>query len=182
MTPPAFALGESHISFQLRSEKPSAMDRMELFHTPPECYGSWRFIVAVPATQASDDPGCARQALHRMRVLLPISLAFERRDERLDGVHLRLGKHCGARKLMFAIALLRQLDIDASRLHRRRCQLLQAFRRGNLTIFQLQSLGFQHPVQLLDNPATLVPAYDLPCPGRKACLLGTLQFSRTLFS
>src|ERR1700730_15735759 len=56
MVTPAFALGESHISFQFRSKQPSAVNCVELFHTPPERYRSWGFIVAVPTTEPCDDP------------------------------------------------------------------------------------------------------------------------------
>jgi hypothetical protein len=47
------------MSFQLRSEKPSSVNRVELLHTPPERYGSRGFIVAVPTTELS------RQCLDR---------------------------------------------------------------------------------------------------------------------
>ena len=104
-----------------------------------------------------------------MRVLLPVGAAFERRDQRLDGIHFRLAKDCRAWKPMLAVALLGQLNIDAGRLHGYRRKLHQPFRRGHLAVFQLQPLGFHHSEQLLNDPAKLVPADNLPRPCRKAC-------------
>jgi hypothetical protein len=36
---------------------------------------------------------------------VPIDVAFERRDERLDGVHFQSGKYCRPWKLMLAVSV-----------------------------------------------------------------------------
>ena len=62
-----------------------------------------------------------------------------------------------------AVAALGQLDVHAGRFRRHRGELHQPFRRGELAVFQLQSLRFHHPEQLLDDPATLIPSDNFLC-------------------
>src|SRR5271163_530769 len=64
---PAFALGDSHISLQLHFELSAVVDRVELFHAPPEGNRPGRLIIAVPPSQARDDPASPREAANRMR-------------------------------------------------------------------------------------------------------------------
>src|ERR1700722_1105707 len=83
---PLRELGDSHFSLQSHFEVSSAVDCVELFHAAS--HGDWprRLVVAVPTAQASDDPACPGKAFARMGILLPVGLALERRDERLDGL------------------------------------------------------------------------------------------------
>ena len=154
---PACVLGESHVSLQPHFEHPAVMDCVEPLHAAAEGNRSWWLVVAVPTAETGDDPARPGKTFDRLRVFLSLGVAFERRDQSLDGVHLRLGEDRGPWQLMFSVALLGQLDIDTGRLHRRRRKLHQTFRAGELAVFQLQPLGFQHPEQLLDDPAKPVP-------------------------
>lgn len=69
----------------------------------------------------------------------------------------------GAVNTVAAVAALDQLDVDAGRLRRSGGELDQLLRRDHLAVLQLQPLRFQNPEQLLDDPAPLVPADDVPC-------------------
>ena len=89
---PAFALGDSHFSFQPHFELPAPVDRVELLHAPSHGDRAWRLVVAVPATQPGDDPSCPSEACDRVEVLLPFCLAFKRRAERFERFDLRLGE------------------------------------------------------------------------------------------
>jgi hypothetical protein len=108
-------LGDSHFSLHHHLKPPAAVDGVELFHAAS--HGDWprRLIVAVPPAQASDDPACPGKASARVGVFLPVGLALERWDERLDGVDFRLGEDGQCRQLMFAVTLLGKLDVDAGR-------------------------------------------------------------------
>src|ERR1700721_1023315 len=89
---PSHKLGDSHISLQPHFELPATMDGIELLHAAPEGDRPWRLVIAIPTAQAGDDPTRPGQAADRVRVLLPLGAAFERRDKRLDRDHLWLGK------------------------------------------------------------------------------------------
>src|ERR1039458_7061722 len=82
---PAKALGDSHISFRLHYKQPATVDGIKLLHATPEGNGSWGFIIAVPTTQAGDDPACPGEASDGVRVFLPFRLAFECRTECFEG-------------------------------------------------------------------------------------------------
>src|SRR5665213_676592 len=87
------------------------MNCLELFHTSPESYWPGRFIVAVPAPQAGDDPAGPGEASSWVRVLLPFGLSFQCWDEHFEGFDLGLCKDGGGGQLMFAVAFLYQLYI-----------------------------------------------------------------------
>jgi transposase len=74
----------------------------------------------------------------------------------------RACEYVRGRHMVGAVATLRQLDVDAGRFGRRGGELHQPLRRGDLAVLQLQPLRLDHPEQLLDNPAKLVPADNLP--------------------
>jgi len=75
-----------------------------------------------------------------MGITLPVGVAFQRGIKNRDRVDLRLSEHVRRWRLIFAIALLRQLNIDARRLGRDGGKLDQTLGRSNLAIFQLQPL------------------------------------------
>ena len=89
---PVCTLGDSHISLQFHPELPAAMDSVELLDATPHGDGAWRLVVAVPATEASDDPTRPRQTAGRVRVLPSLGAALEVGNQRLDGVDFRLGE------------------------------------------------------------------------------------------
>jgi hypothetical protein len=138
------------------------MNRMELLHPPPESYRSRGFVIAVPPSQARDDPACPGEASWRVRVLLPLGVSLQRWDERFEGFDFRLREDGRSGQLMLAIAFLYQLNINAGGFYRRCGELHQSVGGRQLAVLQLQPLGFCHPEQLLDDPASLLPADNLP--------------------
>jgi hypothetical protein len=104
----------------------------------------------------------AAQAKLWTMVLLSVSLAFECRIERRKGFNLRLSENVGGRDLMFAVAFLGELNIDAGCFGGDGGQFDQSVGGAKLAVFQLQPLRFHHSEQLLDDPARLIPIGDLP--------------------
>src|ERR1019366_3089678 len=107
---PAKALGDSHISFRLHYKQPATVDGIKLLHATPEGNGPWGLIIAVPTTEAGDDPACPGEASDGARVFLPFCLAFECRTKCFEGFDLRLGEYSGRRQLVLAVTFLHQLQ------------------------------------------------------------------------
>src|SRR5450756_1110628 len=168
---PAKVLGDSHISLQPRFELPATVDGIKLLHATPEGNGPWGLIIAVPTTEAGDDPACPGEASDGVRVFLPFCLAFECRTKCFEGFDLRLGEYSGRRQLVLAVTFLHQLQVDTGGFGRRGGQLDQAVGRGELAVLQLQPLGFHHAEQLFNGPASLVPGDNLPSRSRISDLM-----------
>ena len=160
--PPAFAPGESRISFQFRSRQPSAMNCMELLHSPPEGDRPWGLMVAVPPSEAGDDPTGPGEASNRVRVLPPFSVSFRRRDERFDRFGVRFREDRRSWRLMFAVALRHQPHIGTGGFYRGRGEFHPTIGGGELAVLRSWSSRFRHPEQLFDGPTGLVPANDFP--------------------
>src|SRR6266404_6079888 len=156
---PAFALEHAHIF-----EAPSDSDSVEVFEAVLQGDGAWRFGggIAVPAAKAADDPGGPGEAVGRMRVPKPFTLGFEiliEGGECGDLVGIE-GKPDGL--MTTAVARLQKLDGDDCRLGSDRDQLEESIGGSDLAVFQLEALRLEHAVELLDQPAPLVPFDDAP--------------------
>ena len=78
--------------------------------------GTWLFVVAIPASEACDDPGQPGEGLRRMRIFLPLGLAFERRPDVLGGLN-DLWACNVARGSIAAVTRIDQLDCSDGRRH-----------------------------------------------------------------
>src|SRR5208283_311401 len=142
---PIGILGDSHFSLQHRpglTELATTMDCVELFHATSHGDGTRGFIVAVPSSQPGDDPACRREAREQMRVALALCVAFETWAEGGESFDFRSAEHGGCGQSGVAVTLLGELNIDARCFGCSRGEFDQAFGAGNLTIFQLQTVGF----------------------------------------
>src|SRR5271165_6234194 len=142
---PLYLLGDSHFSLQHRpglTELATAMDCVELFHATSHGDGTRGFIVAVPSSQPGDDPACRREAREQMRIALALCVAFETWAESGEGFDFRSAEHGGCGQSGVAVTFLGELNIDARCFGCSRGEFDQAFGAGNLTIFQLQTVGF----------------------------------------
>src|SRR5439155_11019691 len=156
---PAFALGHAHIF-----EAPSNSDSVKVFETVIDGDGAWRFRrgIAVPAAEAADDPGGPGEAVGRMRVPEPFTLGLEiliEGGERCDLVGIE-GKPDGL--MTTAVARLQKLDGDDGRLGSNRDQLEEPVGGSDLAVFEPEALRLEEAVELLDQPALLVPFDEAP--------------------
>lgn len=138
------------------------MDRVEPLHPVSESNWPRGLIIAVPAAQSRDHPAGPGQASSRVRVLLPLGLAFERRNQRFEGFDFRLRVDGRGRQLVLAIAFLHQLDIDTSRLYRGRGQLQQTIRGCELAVLQLQPLRMPLRRRGISSPGTVARSPSAP--------------------
>src|SRR5215475_5241839 len=155
---PAFALGHAHIS-----EAPADRDGMEVFETVFE--GDWaRRLgrrVAVPATQAADDPGGPGEAVRLIRVLQSFCPGLELSIEDGQGGNL-VGGEDQMDRLLAAVPCLQELDGDDGGLGGDGNQFEEPVGGTDFTVFELEALRLKDAEELLNDPALLVPFDNAP--------------------
>src|SRR5258705_6636719 len=154
---PAKALGHAHIF-----EGPSYCDSAEVFEAVFEGDWPWwlRRWIAIPTSEAADNPCGPSEGLRRMRAFERCALGLKvlvESSERCDLIFIE-GKLSPL--LAAAIARLPELDGDDRRFGRDGDELEEAIGGGELSGFGLEVRGVQHAEKLSVKPTPPVPIID----------------------
>jgi hypothetical protein len=156
---PAKALGHAHIS-----EPPSPRQEAEFVDADFESNGAGRSRgwVSVPAAEPSNQPRCPSEAALPMRVLLPRCPAAVLAVQRIESAELIGSKGNRSRLTAAPVPCLKQLQGEQRGMSGNGDELKQSLGGLDLAVLEAQSVFFEQPKQLFDNPSRPVPIDDLP--------------------